>query len=178
MSTERVERVDDNDEVVAVVSRADAISHNWLHRIATIVCRDPEGRTLVHRRPDDDSRFPGQYNWMLGGAVEVSESYEHAAARELREELGVRAAPEFVLKFRCEGVISPYWLALHEAVVTGPFTPDPAEIAWHAWLTDAELVDLVGHEKFVPDAREAFDRYLAAQRSGGRQARHAPLPPR
>ncbi|WP_323187265.1 MULTISPECIES: hypothetical protein [unclassified Streptomyces] len=74
MSTERVERVDDNDEVVAVVSRADAISHNWLHRIATIVCRDPEGRTLVHRRPDDDSRFPGQYNWMLGGAVEVSES--------------------------------------------------------------------------------------------------------
>lgn len=35
MSTERVERVDDNDEVVAVVSRADAIRHNWLHRIAT-----------------------------------------------------------------------------------------------------------------------------------------------
>ncbi|MEV5611003.1 NUDIX domain-containing protein [Streptomyces sp. NPDC052225] len=167
MSAECVERVDDHDEVLSVVTRADAIRHHWLHRIATITCRDPQGRYLVHRRPATASRFPGHYNWMLGGAVEVSESYEQAAARELKEELGVEAAPRFIFKYRCEGAISPYWLALHEAVVTTPLTPDPTEIAWHAWLTPAELTHLVQHENFVPDAREAFRRYRESGAGAG-----------
>ncbi|MFI8089401.1 NUDIX hydrolase [Streptomyces sp. NPDC086080] len=158
---ERVERVDEHDEILTVVGRGDAIRHGWLHRIATVVCRDTAGRILVHRRSHDVSRFPGQYNWMLGGAVEAGESYEEAAARELTEELGVRARPRFVFKFRCEGAISPYWLGLHETVVTGPLGPDPGEISWHAWLTEPELAELVHDEAFVPDAREAFARYLA-----------------
>ncbi|MFC9076724.1 NUDIX hydrolase [Streptomyces sp. NPDC059687] len=157
--SELVERVDEQDEVLAVVDRGEAIRHGWLHRIATIVCRDPGGRIFVHRRPDDVSLFPGQLNWMVGGAVGVAESYEEAAARELAEELGVHARPRFVLKFLCEGAISPYWLGLHEVVVTEPVRPDPAEVAWHDWLTEPELMDLVRHRTFVPDAREAFDRY-------------------
>jgi isopentenyldiphosphate isomerase len=160
---ELVERVDEHDEILAVVSRSEAMRHRWLHRIATIVCRDTAGRTLVHRRPDHASRFPGRFNWMLGGAVEVGESYEEAAARELAEELGVRGLPRLVFKFRCAGAISPYWLGLHEVVVTEPIEPDPEEIAWHDWLTESELVALVRHEAFVPDAREAFDRYLAVR---------------
>ncbi|MCF1595490.1 NUDIX hydrolase [Streptomyces muensis] len=163
---ELVERVDEHDEILGVVSRSEAIRHGWLHRIATVVCRDPAGRTLVHRRPDHASRFPGRFNWMLGGAVEVGESYEEAAARELAEELGVRASPGLVFKFPCAGAISPYWLGLHEVVVSGPVEPDPEEIAWHGWLTDSELADLVRHDDFVPDAREAFDRYLALRHRG------------
>ncbi|UKY54282.1 NUDIX hydrolase [Streptomyces inhibens] len=158
---ELVERVDEHDEVLSVVDRREAIRHGWLHRIATIVCRDTAGRILVHRRSDGVSRFPGQLNWMLGGAVDVAESYEDAAARELVEELGVHARPRFVFKFLCAGVISPYWLGLHEVVVTEPVQPDPSEVAWHDWLTESELIDLVRHQAFVPDAREAFGRYRA-----------------
>ncbi|KUL38006.1 NUDIX hydrolase [Streptomyces regalis] len=158
---ELVERVNEQDEVLAVVDRGDAIRHRWLHRIATIVCRDADGRVLVHRRPDDVSLFPGQFNWMLGGAVGVAESYADAAAQELTEELGVQGRPQFVFKFMCAGAISPYWLGLHEVVVTEPVQPDPSEIAWHDWLTESELIDLVRHQAFVSDAREAFNRYRA-----------------
>ncbi|MFI5756291.1 NUDIX hydrolase [Streptomyces sp. NPDC051569] len=158
---ELVERVDEQDHVVAVVDRGEAIRERWPHRIATIVCRSGDGRILVHRRPDDVSRFPGQFNWMLGGAVDVGESYEEAAARELAEELGVHADPRFVLKFLCDGVISPYWLGLHEAVITAPVQPDPQEVAWFDWLTETELEEIVRRSEFVPDAREAFDRYRA-----------------
>lgn len=91
--------------------------------------------------------------------MDVAESYEAAAARELAEELGVQAHPRFLFKFLCEGVISPYWLGLHEVVLTEPVRPDPSEVAWHDWLTEAELTDLVLDREFVPDAREAFDRY-------------------
>ncbi|MFJ8960547.1 NUDIX hydrolase [Lentzea sp. NPDC102401] len=159
--SEAVERVDEHDQVIGVVDRSEAIRREWLHRIATIVCRDADGRILVHRRPDDVQLFPGQLNWMFGGAVGVAESYEDAAARELEEELGVRARPRFVLKFLCAGAISPYWLGLHEVVITGCVRPDSSEIAWHDWLPESELVDLVRDQAFVPDAREAFDRYRA-----------------
>lgn len=83
---ERVERVDEQDRVLGIVDRTEAIQRGWLHRIATTVCHDPAGRVLVHQRPAGASRFPGQYNMLLGGAVNVGESYEAAAARELAEE--------------------------------------------------------------------------------------------
>ncbi|MCX5071206.1 NUDIX domain-containing protein [Streptomyces sp. NBC_00513] len=158
---ELVERVDEQDHVVAVVDRGKAIRERWLHRVATIVCRDGDGRILVHRRPDHASRFPGQFNWMFGGAVDVGESYEEAATRELAEELGVHAHPRFVLKFLCDGVISPYWLGLHEAVVTAPVQPDTKEVGWFDWLTEPGLEAIVHRSQFIPDAREAFDRYRA-----------------
>ncbi|MEU1620919.1 NUDIX domain-containing protein [Streptomyces sp. NPDC005722] len=158
---ELVERVDEHDHVLGVVDRDSAIRHKWMHRIATIVCRDAGGRILVHRRPDGVSLFPGRFNWMLGGAVNVGESYEDAAARELAEELGVEGRPGFVFKFLCKGAISPYWLGLHEVVVEGPIQPDPSEIAWYDWCSESYLSGFVRRQTFVPDAREAFDRYRA-----------------
>ncbi|WP_328884975.1 NUDIX hydrolase [Streptomyces sp. NBC_00316] len=163
--SELVDRVDEHDQVVGVVDRAEAIRQGWLHRIATIVCRDGDGRFLVHRRPDDSPRFAGQYNWMLGGAADVGESYEEAAARELSEELGVHARPRFVLKFLCVGAISPYWLGLHEVVITTPVQPCAQEVAWHDWLAEPELEALVRQREFVPDAREAFARYRDVNRA-------------
>lgn len=61
---ELVERVDEQDRVLGVVDRSEAIRHGWLHRVATIICRDTEGRVLVHRSPRTASRFPGEYNWL------------------------------------------------------------------------------------------------------------------
>ncbi|MEV0095181.1 NUDIX domain-containing protein [Streptomyces sp. NPDC050738] len=156
---ELVERVDEEDRVIGVVERGEAIRRRWLHRVATTVCRDPQGRVLVHRRPDADSRFPGLYDVMCGGAVEVGESYERAAERELAEELGVRATVRPVVRFLVRGAISPYWLALHEAVIGGAISADPREIAWHGWFTEAELAEAVKELSFVPDGQEAFRRY-------------------
>lgn len=169
---ELVDRVDEQDRLLGVVDRGEAITHHWLHRVATIVCRDTEGRVLVHRRAADMSRFPGQYNFMVGGAAEAGESYEEAAARELTEELGVRVPVRFAFKFLCRGEIAPYWLGVHEAAVHTAIAPDPAEIAWHAWVTEDELREMAGRETFVADAVEALDRYL----NRGEAARADPLP--
>jgi 8-oxo-dGTP pyrophosphatase MutT (NUDIX family) len=160
---ELVERVDGQDRVLGVVDRGEAIEKRWLHRVATTVCRDPEGRFLVHRRPESVSRFPGQYNWLIGGAVDVGESYEEAAARELFEELRVAAPVRFLFKFLCRGAISPYWLGVHEAVVPGAIEADPAEVAWHGWVEESEVPDVLRRWVFVPDGLEVMRRYLAGQ---------------
>ncbi|WP_354381158.1 NUDIX domain-containing protein [Streptomyces sp. PvR034] len=158
---ERVERVDERDRILAVVDREEAVRRGWLHRVATTICRDRQGRVLVHRRPDDSARFPGLYDVMVGGAVAIGESYERAATRELAEELGVHVPVRPVCRFLCRGAISPYWLGVHEAVIAGAVTPDPGEVAWHAWLTERELRRAVRRWSFVPDGQEAYGRHLA-----------------
>lgn len=159
---ERVERVDEQDRVLGIVDRTEAIQRGWLHRIATTVCHDPAGRVLVHQRPAGASRFPGPYNMLLGGAVNVGESYGAAAVRELAKETGVHASVRFRVKYLCHGAISPYWLVVHEAVITAAIHPDPAEIARHRWMTETELRNAVQHWPFVPDGLDAYARYLAA----------------
>ncbi|MFE2303532.1 NUDIX hydrolase [Streptomyces sp. NPDC059445] len=161
---ERVERVDDQDRLLGVVvSRRQAIKEGWLHRIAVTVCRDERDRILVHRRPEHLSRFPGLHEVMVGGAVNVGESYEQAAARELTEELGIRALPRLLFTFINRSGLSPHWLGVHEAVVPDTVTADPDEIAWHDWLTEPDLGSALLEWSFTPDSHEVFSRYLASR---------------
>jgi 8-oxo-dGTP pyrophosphatase MutT (NUDIX family) len=156
---ELVERVDELDLVLGVVDRAEAERRRWVHRIATTICRDPMRRILVLRRAEQHTRFPGHYDVMVGGAVDVGESYEDAAARELSEELGVSVPVRFMFKFLYRDGVSPVWFGVHEAVIAEPLVPDPSEIAWHAWLTELELREVVDRWPFVPGGREAVRRY-------------------
>lgn len=157
---ELIERVDEQDRVLEVVERAEAVRRRWIHRIATTICRDPMGRILVLRRAEGHVRFPGHYDVMVGGAVGAGESYEDAAARELVEELGAGVPVRFLFKFLFQDGISPVWFGVHEALIAEPLAPDPSEIAWHAWLTELELRKVVNRGPFVPGGREALRRYL------------------
>ncbi|MFJ4987035.1 NUDIX domain-containing protein [Streptomyces sp. NPDC088732] len=161
---EWVEQVDERDLVVAVVRRAEAVRRGWLHRIAVTMCRDREGRFLVHRRSGQVSRFPGHYEVAVGGAVAVGESYKAAAARELGEELGVQVPVRLVVKFLSLGGLSPHWLAIHEAVVLGRVRPDGDEVVWHDWMTRSELSGFMRRQVFTPDSQEVLSRYVAADR--------------
>ncbi len=127
---ERVERVDEQDRVLGVVERGEAVREGWLYRMAMVLCRDERGRCLVHRRPEGVSRFPGEYSWLVAGAVGVGEPYADAARRELREELGVDAPVRPLFKFLCDGELGPYWFAVYETVVEeADVVADASEVA-------------------------------------------------
>ncbi|ACZ85698.1 NUDIX domain-containing protein [Streptosporangium roseum] len=123
---ELIERVDEQDRVLEVVERAGAVRRQWMHRIATTICRDPMGQILVLRRAEGHVRFPGHHDVMVGGAVAVGESYEDAAARELVEELGAGVPVRFLFKFLCQDGISPVWFGVHEALIAEPFVTSSA----------------------------------------------------
>ncbi|MFJ4339090.1 NUDIX hydrolase [Streptomyces sp. NPDC088915] len=166
LADETVERVDEQDRVLAVVGRDEAVRRGWLHRIAVTVCRDREGRILVHRRSEHLTRFPGHYEVASGGAVAAGESYEEAASRELAEELGVRAPVRFVVKFLNRRGLSPHWLAVHEAVLSDDPNPDPDEVMWHGWLTESALLRSMEENPFTPDSEDALRHYFAAAERG------------
>lgn len=160
---ELVEHVDARDRVLGVVSRREAVREGWLHRVAVVVCRDGQDRFLVHRRAEQLPRFPGHYEIGVGGAAGVGESYEAAAARELREELGTSATVRLRFKFLNRGGLSPHWLGVCDAVLPEIVAPDPEEVAWHGWLTESELKRTRHRWTFTPDSQEILDRYLACR---------------
>ncbi|MFI9150450.1 NUDIX domain-containing protein [Streptomyces sp. NPDC053367] len=160
---ELVDHVDAQDRVLGAVSRREAVREGWLHRVASVVCRDGRDRFLVHRRAEQLSRFPGHCELGVGGAAGVGESYEQAAARELGEELGVRASVRLRFTFLNRVGLSPHWLGVCDAVVPEIVAPDPGEVAWHGWLTESELRRALRQWTFTPDSQEIFDRYLAGR---------------
>ncbi|MER6425494.1 NUDIX domain-containing protein [Streptomyces sp. NPDC001137] len=156
-----MERVDAQDRVLGVVGRWEAVREGWLHRVAVVVCRDRQGRFLVHRRAEHLSRFPGHFELGVGGAAGVGESYKEAAARELSEELGTLTSVCFRFKFLNRGGLSPHWLGVCDAVLPEIGAPDPGEVAWHGWLAEPELQQALQQWTFTPDSQEIFDRYFA-----------------
>lgn len=144
--------VDDDDRVIATVTRAEMRAHRLQHRAVSIAVVSSDHRLLVHRRADDKDVWPGMWDLAAGGVLAAGESYEDAARRELHEELGVQADALVSLgegRFKDDAValIGRGYLAVHD----GPFTFTDGEIAEVRWVTRAELTELMASEAFVPD---------------------------
>ncbi|MFD6434823.1 NUDIX domain-containing protein [Streptomyces venezuelae] len=171
---ELVERVDAQDRALGPVSRRDAVREGWLHRVGVVVCRDGQGRYLVHRRARHLSRFPGHYELGVGGAAQVGESYEQAAGRELGEELGARAPVRLRFTFLNRTGLSPHWVGVCDAVLQETGVADPGEVAWHGGLTESELRQALQRWTFTPDSHETFARYLAHRADPALSRRRSP----
>ena len=150
--TELVDIVDDDDQVVATVTRAEMRAGRLQHRAVSIAVMGSDRRLLVHRRAHDKDVWPGMWDVAAGGVVAAGESYEDAARRELAEELGVEVADFHHLgegRFVDESValIGRGYLAVHD----GPFTFTDGEIAEVRWVNADQLDVLMASERFVPD---------------------------
>lgn len=85
-----LEYVNDKDEVVGIVSYEEANERQLAHRIARVFVFDDAGRLYLQRRSLNMNSAPGLWDQSAAGHVDIGESYEQAAARELEEELGVK----------------------------------------------------------------------------------------
>ena len=151
-ATEMVDIVDDDDVVIATVTRARMRAERLQHRAVSIAVLGTDGRLLVHRRADNKDVWPGMWDIAAGGVVSAGENYDTAAARELAEELGVTGVelrPLGAGRYRDEAV------ALigrgYVAVSDGPFVFTDGEIAEVRWVDRTALAALMATERFVPD---------------------------
>ncbi len=163
---ELLDIVDEDDRVIGQARRGDTYERRLRHRCVFILASDELGRIFVHRRTAEKLIFPSRYDMFVGGVVGAGESYDEAALREAEEELGVSGLPRPVpvLKFLYENAQHSWWSQVYEVECALPVNPQADEVAWHAFLTDAELDQKLPEWDWVPDGLEAFHRLRGTYR--------------
>ncbi|MER5555608.1 NUDIX domain-containing protein [Streptomyces sp. NPDC002793] len=152
--------VDENDEVVGQAPRGEATARGLRHRCVFVEARDAAGRLFVHRRTATKLVFPSHHDMFVGGVVGAGESYDEAALREAEEELGVSGLPRptHLFTYLYESPRHTWWSSVYEVRCELPVRPQAEEVAWHTFLTDAELEARLGDWTWVPDGLETYHR--------------------
>ena len=153
MTQELVDIVDDDDIVIATVTRSEMRSRRLQHRSVGIAVMASDGRLLIHRRSLAKDIWPGWWDIAAGGVVAAGETYEEAARRELEEELGIDGDVELLGQSRyvddddvaemCRG---------YRVVHDGPFAFNDGEVSEVRWVTFAELEAMRTTHRFLPDS--------------------------
>ncbi|GGU86770.1 NUDIX hydrolase [Lentzea flava] len=154
---------DEAGAVIGTVSRERMRAENLWHGCATIIVRSVDGsRVYVHRRTDTKDIFPGLYDCTAGGVIDAGENPDEAAARELREELGVEVALKKLFASQYVDDRTRYHVWVYEARTDGPFTHQPEEVAWGGWMDLDELRVRIDDPDWplVPDGRAIGREWL------------------
>ena len=92
-STEWVDIVNEENEVIAQASREQMRAQCLRHRATYIVVHDGMGKILVQRRTETKDFLPGMLDATAGGVVRADEQLLESARREAEEELGIAGVP-------------------------------------------------------------------------------------
>jgi isopentenyldiphosphate isomerase len=88
MKEERLEVVNDADEVIGLESRKVIHQQGLLHREIHIWFMTPKGEIVFQHRAKDKDIYPDKLDATVGGHVEPGMSYEATAIKEAQEETG------------------------------------------------------------------------------------------
>lgn len=161
---ERVAWVDDHDQPLGGLPRAELRERGLIGRCTFILLFNSAGELCVHRRTLSKALYPGYWDVAAGGMVGVDESYADSAARELEEELGVSGvALRFHEKFYFDQPGNRLWCAVFSAVWDGPLRLQPEEVS-EARFIAVEQAELESASlPYCPDSLAALQRYKASQ---------------
>lgn len=94
--------VNENDEVIGQATKEEVAAKGLICRVSFIMLVNSKGELLLHQRSANKKAYPLYWSGAAAGHLIRGETYEQAAIRELKEELGVEAELEFVGKFFSE----------------------------------------------------------------------------
>ncbi|MDU7741696.1 MAG: NUDIX hydrolase YfcD [Citrobacter sp.] len=134
-STEWVDIVNEDNEVIAQSSREQMRAQRLRHRATYIVVHDGMGKILVQRRTETKAR------------------------REAEEELGIAGVPFAEHgQFYFEDQNCRVWGGLFSCVSHGPFALQEEEISEVCWLTPEEITARC--DEFTPDSLKALALWM------------------
>lgn len=155
--------VDAGDCVLGQVPRGEVHRLGLRHRAAHILVFNAKGEVFVQRRAWWKECQPGRWDTSAAGHLDAGEDYASAAARELEEELGLRAGDSLAFLCRLEAgpetgneFVNVYCLVTEELP-----RPDPHEIIDGRWCAAEALETWMAAEpeSFTAAFREIWNRH-------------------
>lgn len=162
-SNELFDVCDADDNVIGQAPRGEVHARGWLHRAVHIFVFNSRGELLLHRRSATKDEYPLRITSSASGHVGAGEGYDETAERELAEELGIRARPEYLASFPASPDTANEHTRLYRVVTDQQPTPDPDEIASVEYVAIDEMRRRMEKdpEDFTPPFRVLFSWYVA-----------------
>lgn len=158
-STEWVDIVDENNDVIAQASRQQMREQGLRHRATYIVVHDGMGNILVQRRTETKDYRPGMLDATAGGVVQADEQMLESARREAEEELGIAGVPFAEHgQFYFEDPHCRVWGGLFSCVSHGPFALQEEEVSEVSWMTPEEITARC--DEFTDDSLKALSLWM------------------
>jgi isopentenyldiphosphate isomerase len=161
---EMVDVVSTDDVKLGIATRREVHKSGAWHRGVHVLVFNSRGELLVQRRSTEKDKSPGALDLSVSEHSKAGETYDEAAARGLREELGIAGIPfAKVLKFRlvygpADNMIS----VLYRSTYDGKLVPDASEVDEVVAYEPEALQNLVREDgpKLTLWAREILRWYL------------------
>ena len=133
--------VDEQDKVIGQASRQEAHGNSSLiHRVVHVLVFNSKEELFLQKRSPFKDVHPGKWDTSVGGHVDVGESYEHAALREMREELGMQGTKlEFLHTYLHRNYYESEFVRSYRCCWDGSVRTDPEEIAEGRFWTLKEI---------------------------------------
>lgn len=159
--------VDEHDHVLKQERRSVVHAQGLRHRAVHIFVFNSRGQLLVQRRSATKDEFPLTYTSSASGHVGAGETYDECAPRELKEEVGLAAPLEFLVKLSASTETANEHTVLYRAVTDDEPTLNEEEVASLTYFSLDELKVLaeVDSEAFSPPFRTLLTWYLSPERA-------------
>jgi len=120
--------VDEHDRVIGNAPRGQVHANNLLHRAVHLLIFNSTREVFLQLRSRRKDRHPLLWDSSAAGHVNAGEEYDQAAARELREELGIQIPLEKIAKLATSRRTDCEFVALYRGSHDGKLRLNPDEI--------------------------------------------------
>lgn len=162
---EYLDIVNENDTVIGKDTRENVHSNHQIHRGVHVLVINSEGKILVQKRSTKKKDRPGYLDASVGAQVRSGESYEQAALRETKEELGYTPAKlTYITQYKSYSSRQRENRQLFIIQYDGPFKVDHMEVDSVIFLSLEALEKRIAEKTPITDgfviSIEKYREYL------------------